>query len=253
MHWRVLSFRTKWQKLHLSTLLSNQSQQQRIQQRRHHHIIFNYQTHYVLSFQSGIGCTLLWLQTCRPHLHNSQRNGTSTAQTHHDHHQQHHCQRPYHGHHDSKGIKIDGSMLPFAQMPQCTKPIPLPVALRHSQLCQLCKQASSRETSPSSPSILHPKHSTTTMNYTPLPILMCFPCFLTSWFIDPSLWHFLVTSQACTCKGVLLSLFSNQDLSRTQKSSNRSLLYQKMFTRSGSNLVLRVPKNFCSYTCNNIY
>jgi hypothetical protein len=42
-------------------------------------------------------------------------------------------------------------------------------------------------------------------------------------------------------------------LSRTQKSSNRNLLYREMSTRSGSNLVLSVPINFCSYTCNNIY
>ena len=34
------------------------------------------------------------------------------------------------------------------------------------------------------------------------------------------------------------------DLSRTQKSSNQNLLYQEMSTRSGSNLVLRVPINF---------
>jgi hypothetical protein len=41
------------------------------------------------------------------------------------------------------------------------------------------------------------------------------------------------------------------DLSRTKKSSNRNLLYREMSTRSGSNLVLRVPINFYSYTCNN--
>jgi hypothetical protein len=42
-------------------------------------------------------------------------------------------------------------------------------------------------------------------------------------------------------------------LSRTQKSSSQNLLYQEMSTRSGSNLVLRVPINFYSYTYNNIY
>ncbi len=40
-------------------------------------------------------------------------------------------------------------------------------------------------------------------------------------------------------------------LSRTQKSSNQNLLYQEMTTRSGSILVLPVPINFYSYTCNN--
>jgi hypothetical protein len=40
-------------------------------------------------------------------------------------------------------------------------------------------------------------------------------------------------------------------LSRTKKKSNQNLLYQEMSTRSGSNLVLRVPINFYSYTCNN--
>jgi hypothetical protein len=79
-----------------------------------------------------------------------------------------------------KASKIDGSMLPLAQTPQCTMPIPLPVALRHKQLCQLCKQASSSKTSPSSPSILHPGHFTTTMKYFPLSILICSPCFHTS-------------------------------------------------------------------------
>jgi hypothetical protein len=42
------------------------------------------------------------------------------------------------------------------------------------------------------------------------------------------------------------------DLSRTQKSLIQNLLYQEMSTRSGSNLVLCVPINFYSYTCNNI-
>ncbi len=185
----VLSFGTKRQKPHFSTLLSNESRWQRIQQWHHPHIIFNYQTPHVLSFQSGIVCTLLQLQTCHPHSHNSQRNGTSTAQTHHDHHQQHHCPRPHHGHHDSKGIKIDGSMLPLAQMLQCTMPIPLPVVSGHRQSCQLCKQASFSKTSPSSMSILYPGHSTTTLNYFPLSILICSPCFHTSWSLDPSLWN----------------------------------------------------------------
>jgi hypothetical protein len=115
-----------------------------------------------------------------PHLHNSQRNGTSTAQMHHDHHRQHHCQKPHHGHYGSKGIKIDGSMLPLAQMPQCTTPIPLPLVLWQRQSCQSCKQASSSKTSPSSPSILHLGHSTTPMNYFPMSILICSPCVHTS-------------------------------------------------------------------------
>ncbi len=42
-------------------------------------------------------------------------------------------------------------------------------------------------------------------------------------------------------------------LSRTQKSSNQSLLYQEMSTRSGSNIVLREPINFYCYTHNSIY
>ncbi len=42
-------------------------------------------------------------------------------------------------------------------------------------------------------------------------------------------------------------------LSRTKKSSNRNLLYHEMSTRSRSNLVLRVPISFYSYTCNTIY
>ncbi len=41
-------------------------------------------------------------------------------------------------------------------------------------------------------------------------------------------------------------------LSRTQKSSNQNLLYREMSNRSGSNLVLHVPINFYSYTCNNV-
>ncbi len=41
-------------------------------------------------------------------------------------------------------------------------------------------------------------------------------------------------------------------LSRTQKSYNQNLLYQEMSTRSGSNLVLRIPINFYSYTCNSV-
>jgi hypothetical protein len=42
-------------------------------------------------------------------------------------------------------------------------------------------------------------------------------------------------------------------LSRTQKSSKQNLLYQEMSTRTGSNLVSRIPINFYSYICNNIY
>ncbi len=42
-------------------------------------------------------------------------------------------------------------------------------------------------------------------------------------------------------------------LSRTQKSYNQNWLYQEISTRSGSNLDLRVPINFYSYTCNNVY
>ncbi len=42
-------------------------------------------------------------------------------------------------------------------------------------------------------------------------------------------------------------------LSRTQKVYNQNLLCQEMSTRSGSNLVLRIPINFYSYTCNNVY
>ncbi len=42
-------------------------------------------------------------------------------------------------------------------------------------------------------------------------------------------------------------------LSRTQKSSNQNLFYREMSTRSGSNLVLRIPINFYSYTCNYVY
>jgi hypothetical protein len=38
---------------------------------------------------------------------------------------------------------------------------------------------------------------------------------------------------------------------KNKKSSNHNLLYQEMSTRSGSNLVLCVPINFYSYTCNN--
>jgi hypothetical protein len=45
----------------------------------------------------------------------------------------------------------------------------------------------------------------------------------------------------------------SQYLSRTKKSSNRNSLYREMSTRSGSNLVLRVPINFYSNTCNYIY
>jgi hypothetical protein len=37
---------------------------------------------------------------------------------------------------------------------------------------------------------------------------------------------------------------------KNKKSSNQNLLYQEMPTRSGSNLVLRIPVNFYSYTCN---
>jgi hypothetical protein len=42
------------------------------------------------------------------------------------------------------------------------------------------KQASSSKISPSSPSILHPGHSTTPVNYFPMSILICSPCFCTS-------------------------------------------------------------------------
>ncbi len=42
-------------------------------------------------------------------------------------------------------------------------------------------------------------------------------------------------------------------LSRTQKSSTQNLMYQETSTRSGSSLVLCIPINFYSYTCNNIY
>ena len=38
-----------------------------------------------------------------------------------------------------------------------------------------------------------------------------------------------------------------------KKSYNQNLLYQEISTRSGSHLVLHVPINFYSYTCNNIY
>jgi hypothetical protein len=44
-----------------------------------------------------------------------------------------------------------------------------------------------------------------------------------------------------------------EHLSRTQKSSNQNLLYWEMSSRSGSNLVLRVPINFYGYTYNKIY
>jgi hypothetical protein len=40
---------------------------------------------------------------------------------------------------------------------------------------------------------------------------------------------------------------------KNKKSYNQNLLYQEMSTRSGSNLVLRIPINFHSYTCNNVY
>ena len=40
---------------------------------------------------------------------------------------------------------------------------------------------------------------------------------------------------------------------KNKKSYNRNLLYREMSTRSGSNLVLRIPINFYSYTCNNVY
>ncbi len=55
---------------------------------------------------------------------------------------------------------------------------------------------------------VHPfyiQNSTTPMNYFPLSSLICSPCFHKSWSLDPFLWRSLVTSQACTCKGVLLS------------------------------------------------
>jgi hypothetical protein len=42
--------------------------------------------------------------------------------------------------------------------------------------------------------------------------------------------------------------YTSQEL---KKGSNQNLLYQEMSTRSGSSLVLRVPINFYSYTCNN--
>jgi hypothetical protein len=45
----------------------------------------------------------------------------------------------------------------------------------------------------------------------------------------------------------------NAILSRTQKSYDQNLLYREMSTRSGSNLILCVPIDFYSYTCNNIY
>ncbi len=109
----------------------------------------------------------------------------------------------------------------------CTTPIPLLVASRHRQSRQLYQQVSSSKPSPNSPSILHPGHSTTTKNYFSLSILIHSLCFHTSWSLDPSLWNFLVTSQACTCKGVLLSLLSNQDTQVIQAQSYLLLDYWK--------------------------
>ena len=51
-----------------------------------------------------------------------------------------------------------------------------------------------------------------------------------------------------------LDLMRNIPSSEEQKKSyNQNLLYREMSTRSGSNLVLPVPINFYSYTCNNVY
>ncbi len=63
-------------------------------------------------------------------------------------------------------------------------------------------------------------------------------------------------SDDCNCLYLwqkVIRPFNLTNLSRTQKSYNQNLLYQEMSTRSGSNLVLCVPINFYSYTCNNIY
>ncbi len=40
---------------------------------------------------------------------------------------------------------------------------------------------------------------------------------------------------------------------KNSKSYDQNLLYQEISTRSGSILVLSIPINFYSYTCNNVY
>ncbi len=104
-HQHILSLRTSRKKSRVRPLLSHQQWQQKFQQRHHTHPILHHQMRHVIHVLSGTCCTLLWLQTCHPSLHNSQRNGPSSAQMHHDNRQQHHSSRTHHGHHDTKSIQ----------------------------------------------------------------------------------------------------------------------------------------------------
>jgi hypothetical protein len=129
------------------------------------HLVIHHQTHHVIGIGIQTCCPLLRLQTCGSHPHNARRNGPSTTQMHHGHHQQHHRSRTHNGHHDTKGVQIDGSTLPLAQMLQRTTSVPLSLASWHQQPCRLCQQKSSRKASTSSPAFFHPGHPSTSMNF----------------------------------------------------------------------------------------